>query len=139
HECGGAKDAKCPERQFCKPKLEGKCAGDGNRGRCTPAPQMCAQDCPGVRGCDGKEYCNECLAEQAGTIAAPEPTCATNADCGAGSYCAGKGACPSSKRPGACAAKPQACPRIFKQVCGCDGKTYGNGCDASAAGVTVAQ
>ena len=26
----------------------------------------CTQDCPGVTGCDGKEYCNECIANSQG-------------------------------------------------------------------------
>jgi hypothetical protein len=26
----------------------------------------CTQDCPGVVGCDGKNYCNECVANQHG-------------------------------------------------------------------------
>jgi len=24
--------------------------------------KLCLQDCPGVLGCDGKIYCNECIA-----------------------------------------------------------------------------
>lgn len=27
---------------------------------------MCTMDCPGVTGCDGKQYCNECIAAQQG-------------------------------------------------------------------------
>ena len=27
---------------------------------------FCIQDCPGVKGCDGKTYCNECYAAKAG-------------------------------------------------------------------------
>ena len=27
---------------------------------------ICMQDCPGVRGCDGKTYCNECIANSQG-------------------------------------------------------------------------
>jgi hypothetical protein len=26
----------------------------------------CLQDCPGVVGCDGKQYCNECIANSQG-------------------------------------------------------------------------
>jgi len=26
----------------------------------------CTADCPGVTGCDGKTYCNECIANQQG-------------------------------------------------------------------------
>ena len=38
---------------------------------------------------------------------------------------------------GVCAEKPSACPEIYGPVCGCDGNTYTNSCDASAAGVNV--
>jgi hypothetical protein len=27
---------------------------------------VCTQDCPGVVGCDGKTYCNACVASQQG-------------------------------------------------------------------------
>lgn len=47
--------------------------------------------------------------------------------------------CGATDKPGHCAAKPAACPRISRPVCGCDGKTYGNGCDAQAAGVGIKQ
>ncbi len=28
--------------------------------------QICTADCPGVTGCDGKFYCNECVANSEG-------------------------------------------------------------------------
>jgi len=29
-------------------------------------PGICTQDCPGVCGCDGETYCNECIANSVG-------------------------------------------------------------------------
>ncbi len=33
--------------------------------------------------------------------------------------------------------KPVMCPMVYKPVCGCNYKTYGNSCSAQAAGVAV--
>ena len=27
---------------------------------------VCTEDCPGIEGCDGKTYCNECIAAREG-------------------------------------------------------------------------
>ena len=38
---------------------------------------------------------------------------------------------------GECSDFPETCPAIIEPVCGCDGRTYSNGCFADVAGVTV--
>jgi hypothetical protein len=56
--------------------------------------------------------------------------------CNDGSYCATpEGECLAAS--GACTPTPAGCPDVIMPVCGCDGATYSNSCEAAAAGVSV--
>ena len=59
--------------------------------------------------------------------------CRTNADCGRGAFCSAD-ACDG---PGRCEARPEGCATVYLPVCGCDGRTYGNTCEAAASGARV--
>jgi hypothetical protein len=61
------------------------------------------------------------------------------AQCPDGEYCnfPPDAACGAADQTGKCEAKPEACADIYKPVCGCDDKTYGNACDAASHGVSV--
>lgn len=58
--------------------------------------------------------------------------------CGAGQYCEfPEGSCGTDGASGTCQLLPEVCLTIFAPVCGCDGRSYGNSCDAAVAGVSV--
>ena len=52
-----------------------------------------------------------------------------------GDYCRmPTGQCRVPDASGVCTPRPQVCTRIYQPVCGCDGRTYGNSCEAESAG-----
>ena len=63
--------------------------------------------------------------------------CVENSDCGSAAFCLRPpGRCAGE---GECRNRPEVCTEEFNPVCGCDGVTYSNACDAAAAGVSIAR
>ncbi len=62
------------------------------------------------------------------------------AQCGEKEWCSyTDNSCGSGDQTGVCKQRPEICTMDYKPVCGCDGKTYSNACNANLAGTDVAK
>ena len=85
-------------------------------------------------------YRNECEAQQAGVSIASQGECSiaceTNEQCPSDQYCERSiGDCQS---PSMCRMRLAQCADVWSPVCGCDGRTHRNPCEASRDGTTIA-
>ncbi len=90
--------------------------------------------------------CNTCSCTSSGQVACTERACVAGCggllgkSCPSGEYCnyPQDAACGAADQTGTCEVTPDACADLYAPVCGCDDTTYGNACEAAAAGVSVA-
>ncbi len=132
-DCACASDEDCPQGHVCENCL---CLPDDNDPANPDELCGCPDDWAPVCTESGEQFANDCIAlcllgESAEFFPCEEPgeTCVTNEDCPEGTECIA----------GVCSVNTDCnCTGIYNPVCGMNGVTYANECEAHCIGVTIA-
>jgi hypothetical protein len=98
-----------------------------------PLPRLTSSSLSCAGGDDSKCAVARQPGESCGGLAASHFTCDHGLFCQYGDT----QSCGAGDQQGSCQIAPQVCPLFFSPVCGCNGKTYGNSCQAHAAKTSI--
>jgi hypothetical protein len=140
--CSGDGEQDCDDGQVCR--LAWGTCGEPAEGVCVERPESCPTIYEPVCGCDGNTYDNACLALQMGVAVEHARRCASGDVCGGtdpvcppGEICSVVSGHCTEAAAGTCVPEPWNCSGLAP-VCGCDGRTYLNECEAASRGVVIA-
>jgi hypothetical protein len=155
---------ECPEPLLPPPnvrcEIERVFARDPGSGRCCEYDSSCfaprswatfasAAACENPDACTPGETrndgCNTCSCTRDGQWACTQRACGTACGaragntCGTPEYCAYEEGqlCGAADAESVCLPRPGGCDAVYEPVCGCDGQSYGNSCEAAMAGTGV--
>jgi len=142
--CGGDTGLVCEDESFCE--IPAGC-DEAQVGYCQEIPEVCSDELAPVCGCDGVTYANNCQRlgagaplDHPGACVQVPVACSVNTDCGPDEFCSQETKYEDTcETIGQCEPRPMACPRTADPVCGCDGNTYSNECEANASGTSADQ
>jgi hypothetical protein len=144
--CGGLTGLSCPAGQYCDYPVEALCGAADATGTCRTPSENCDQIYKPVCSCDDEQFDNACDASHAGKSIAyasecRRPVCGglRGAQCSDTEFCSypPDAMCGRADATGTCQPRPEICTVLPQFVCGCNGETYTNECQAHAAGYTV--
>ncbi len=151
-DCGGIRGLICEDRsQYCAYDVDEMCGAGDQLGTCSDRPEFCTEQFDPVCGCNGETYSNGCFAAAAGVSVQHRGECEgpqPGDECGGfrGLVCEGRNQycfyeeeamCGAGDQTGVCHERPDFCTDHIETVCGCNGTTYTNPCEAATAGVSV--